>query len=176
MGIISGQTLAETHVREGEESQLRSVLEPFENRTKMKVLMSTKMGSASRALELSFGLSMGGYDVRLDQDIVLGPSTSHESFAFASTLEHFCMPADMMAIVHDKSTWARLGLSVFNTVIEPGWRGWLTMELSNRGPHTLRLKKGWPIAQVVFHRMEGHVEQYGDSKYQNQPRGPVEAR
>ena len=171
MGIISGQTLVETHVRKDEESQLRYVLEPFEQRTKMEV-----DGPLGKPLLVSYGLSMGGYDVRLDQDIVLGPSTSHESFALASTLEHFCMPADMMAIVHDKSTWARLGLSVFNTVIEPGWRGWLTMELSNRGPHTLRLKKGWPIAQVVFHRMEGHVEQYGDSKYQNQPRGPVEAR
>ena len=171
MGIISGQTLVETHVRKDEESQLRSVLEPFESRTKMEV-----DGPLGKPLLVSYGLSMGGYDVRLDQDIVLGPSTSHESFALASTLEHFCMPADMMAIVHDKSTWARLGLSVFNTVIEPGWRGWLTMELSNRGPHTLRLKKGWPIAQVVFHRVEGHVEQYGDSKYQNQPRGPVEAR
>lgn len=171
MGVISGATLAMTLVRKDEESQKRSVLEPFEPRTKMKIFLWEK-----GELELSYGLSMAGYDVRLDQDVVLGPATSHESFSLASTLEHFCMPPDMLAIVHDKSTWARLGLSVFNTVIEPGWRGWLTMELSNRGPHTLRLKKGWPIAQVVFHRVEGHVEQYGDSKYQDQSRGPVEAR
>lgn len=170
MGVISGTTLAMTLVRKDEDSAKRQVLEPFGPRTRMRV------AAADRALELSYGLSMAGYDVRLDQDIVLGPSTSHESFALASTLEHFCMPPDMLAIVHDKSTWARLGLSVFNTVIEPGWRGWLTMELSNRGPHTLRLRKGWPIAQVVFHRVEGSVEQYGDSKYQDQSRGPVEAR
>lgn len=170
MGVISGTTLAMTLVRKDEDSAKRQVLEPFESRTKMKIEMS------GRQLELSYGLSMAGYDVRLDQDIVLGPSTSHESFSLASTLEHFVMPPDMLAIVHDKSTWARLGLSVFNTVIEPGWRGWLTMELSNRGPHTLRLRKGWPIAQVVFHRVEDHVEQYGFSKYQDQERGPVEAR
>lgn len=170
MGVISGATLAISLVRKDEDSAKRQILQPFEQRTKMKIEMG------DRQLELSYGLSMAGYDVRLDQDIVLGPSTSHESFALASTLEHFVMPPDMLAIVHDKSTWARLGLSVFNTVIEPGWRGWLTMELSNRGPHTLRLKKGWPIAQVVFHRVEGRVSQYGDSKYQDQERGPVEAR
>ena len=170
MGVISGTTLAMTLVRKDEDSAKRQVLEPFEPRTRVEVSMG------DRQLSLSYGLSMAGYDVRLDQDILLGPSTSHESFALASTLEHFCMPPDMLAIVHDKSTWARLGLSVFNTVIEPGWRGWLTMELSNRGPHTLRLRKGWPIAQVVFHRVEGSVEQYGSSKYQDQERGPVEAR
>ena len=170
MSVISGTTLAMTLVRKDEDSAKRQVLEPFEPRTKMRIW------AADRALELSYGLSMAGYDVRLDQDIVLGPSTSHESFSLASTLEHFVMPPDMLAIVHDKSTWARLGLSVFNTVIEPGWRGFLTMELSNRGPHTLRLKRGWPIAQVVFHRVEGHVQQYGASKYQDQSRGPVEAR
>ena len=175
MGAISGTTLAMTLVRKDEDCARRQVLDPFEPRTKMKILMQTD-SCLLRELELSYGLSMAGYDVRLDQDVVLGPSTSHESFALASTLEHFCMPPDMLAIVHDKSTWARLGLSVFNTVIEPGWRGWLTMELSNRGPHTLRLRKGWPIAQVVFHRVEGSVEQYGDSKYQDQSRGPVEAR
>ena len=171
MGIISGHTLLTTLVRKDEDSAKRQVLEPFCARSKIEAV-----GPRGELLTLSYGLSMAGYDVRLDQDVTLGPSTSFESFSLASTKEHFCMPPDMLAIAHDKSTWARLGLSVFNTVIEPGWRGWLTMELSNRGPLTLRLKKGWPIAQVVFHRVEGVVEQYGDSKYQNQPRGPVEAR
>jgi dUTPase len=67
-----------------------------------------------------------------------------------------------MGIVHHKSTWARRGLVVQNTVIEPGWHGYLTIELTNHGPGALSLQWGMPIAQIVFHRLEAVTEQpYG---------------
>jgi dCTP deaminase len=85
------------------------------------------------------------------------------------------MPTDLVAFVHDKSTWARRGLSLFNTVIEPGWSGFLTLEIVNHSTNPLRLLSGDPIAQIVFMRMEEPAEKPYAGKYQNQKRGPQEA-
>ena len=57
---------------------------------------------------VSHGMSEAGYDIRIAQDIVLHP---FRRFRLASTMERFQMPTDMVAIIHDKSTWARRGLS-----------------------------------------------------------------
>lgn len=119
----------------------------------------------------SYGVSYAGYDIRIKQDIFLRCG----DFSLASTVEHFQMPAGVIAIVHDKSTWARRGLSVFNTVIEPGWCGWLTLELKNQHHENhISIAAGDPIAQVIFHRIDGDAEQYS-GKYQDQPDQPVEA-
>ena len=56
---------------------------------------------------VSHGLSEAGYDLRIKQAITLHPL---KRFAIASTVERFEMPSDLVAIVHDKSTWARRGL------------------------------------------------------------------
>jgi len=128
----------------------------------------------------SFGLSMCGYDIRLDQDVWLPPGMT----VLASTLERFTMPLDVVGIVHDKSTWARRGISVQNTVIEPGWSGFLTLELlysplchpAVSRTDGMKIIAGSPIAQVIFHQVSEMTEGYGDGKYQNQERGPQEAR
>lgn len=86
------------------------------------------------------------------------------------------MPDDVVAFVHDKSTWARRGLSLFNTVIEPGWNGFLTLELVNNSNKELFISEGSPIAQIIFMRMEEAAEKPYTGKYQNQKRGPQEAR
>ena len=83
------------------------------------------------------------------------------------------MPPNLVGIVHDKSTWARRGLSVFNTVIEPGWKGFLTLELVYHGVEPLHIPAGSGIAQVIFHRTSDHAEYVG--KYQNQRNEPVPA-
>ena len=83
------------------------------------------------------------------------------------------MPQSLVAIVHDKSTWARRGLSVFNTVIEPAWKGWLTLELIYHGWKPLRIKAGTGIAQVLFHEIHEPTAYKG--KYQNQENKPVSA-
>lgn len=93
----------------------------------------------------------------------------------ASTIEHFTMPDDVLGEVKDKSSWARRGLAVQNTVIEPGWRGHLTLELTNHGDEGLTIHRGQPIAQIIFHQVLGLVTPY-DGKYQDQARGPQDAR
>ena len=125
---------------------------------------ATKIGG------MSAGLSHCGYDVRIKTGAFLDAG----EFAIASTIERFTMPLDVMAVVHDKSTLARRGLSVFNTVIEPGWEGWLTLELVNNSARPIQIEAGTPIAQIIFQRLDRPVEGYA-GKYQNQADMPVAA-
>jgi len=127
---------------------------------------------------MTFGLSSAGYDVRVEFDLespysyrVLNPG----DFILASTVERFKMPNDLIASVADKSSWARRGLAVQNTIIEPGWEGWLTLELTNHGKETLRIEKGMAIAQIVFQTLDFPTDQPYEGKYQDQQRGPVGA-
>jgi dCTP deaminase len=123
-----------------------------------------------RAFGRSYGVSYAGYDVRLDQDILFGP----KGFRLASTVERFSMPRNLLGVVHDKSTNIRLGIAVHNTVIEPGWSGFLTLEISNQSWRPIFLRKGMPIAQVIFHVVDQEVEGY-TGKYHDQARGPQKA-
>lgn len=120
----------------------------------------------------SYGLSACGYDVRLAQDIWLWPFWGR----LASTIEKFHMPSGVMAEVKDKSSWARRFVTVQNTVIEPGWRGTLTLELTNHRLWPVRLRKGSPIAQIVFYQLDEPSEQPYAGKYQDQQPGPQPAR
>jgi dCTP deaminase len=117
---------------------------------------------------MSFGLSHAGYDVRIAEEVWLMPG----AFSLASTMEEFFMPKDLVAFVHDKSSWARLGLSLFNTVIEPGWCGYLTLELVNHSDVPLVIRAGDPIAQIIFMRLEEPTEKPYTGKYQDQKAGP----
>lgn len=121
---------------------------------------------------MSFGLSACGYDVRIAEHVRL----ERGAFALASTIEHFDLPADVVGMLCDKSTWARRGLSIFNTVAEPGWRGHLTLELVNHGPETLILWPGDPVGQMVFHWLDLPTDQPYTGKYQDQAKGPQSAR
>jgi dCTP deaminase len=94
-------------------------------------------------------------------------------FCIASAIEEFQMPNNLLGRVCDKSTWARRGLSVFNTVIEPGWNGFLTLELVYHGQENLHIPAGAGIAQVLFSRVAVPASYAG--KYQNQQDRPVEA-
>lgn len=120
---------------------------------------------------VSYGLTEAGYDIRIKQEIVLN---AEHRFTLASTVEEFDMPQGLAGIVHDKSTWARRGLSVFNTCIEPGWRGFLTLELVYHGVIPLYIPAGAGIAQVLFHQLAQRASY--DGKYQNQPDAPVGAK
>lgn len=151
---------------------------------------------------VSHGLAEVGYDIRIKQEVTFVPSgTSHKlpvygylnpnrnhvsvyedddnnelcvgNFTLASSFEQFHMPHDLVGLVKDKSTWARKGLSVFNTVIEPGWKGWLTLELVYHGQQVLHIPAGCGIAQVIFEVLEEEATYNG--KYQNQENRPVAA-
>ena len=115
---------------------------------------------------LSYGLSNASYDVRIEQSITLWPGR----FVLASTIEVFNMPDDLAAVVMDKSTNARRGLCVQNTFVDPGFRGWLTVELTNHSWRFIKLESGDAIAQVVFHQLDKPTKGYS-GKYQNQERG-----
>lgn len=122
---------------------------------------------------LSGGLGPAGYDVSVEFDghgevrtVMLKPG----EFLLASTVEHFKMPDNILGVVHDKSTLARRGLAVQNTVIEPGWSGYLTLELTNHSNETMWLSRGQPIAQVIFHYVRNGFPYSG--KYPDQKRGP----
>lgn len=141
----------------------------------------------------SYGMSEAGYDIRIAEDIIFEPGgkwkspsivrylrnaewpdpTIYGNFCLASTIEEFQMPNNLTGIVHDKSTWARRGLSVFNTVIEPGWNGFLTLELVFNGSEPIRIESGTGIAQVIFHETRQQAKYEG--KYQNAVAGPQEA-
>lgn len=141
---------------------------------------------------VSYGLGEAGYDIRIKQSIQFSPGDpfnparvavmlpGHEPdfetgrFALASTIEEFQMPETLVGVVHDKSTWARRGLSVFNTVIEPGWKGYLTLELVYHGNKELIIPAGAGIAQVLFHETQEAAAYNG--KYQHQDDRPVPAR
>ena len=147
MTVLSAQTI-----------RRRVMVSPFYERTQVN--------------GLSFGLSTAGYDVRIAEEIWMWPGR----FVLASTIEHFDMPDDLLAIVHDKSTWARRGLTVQNTVVESGWKGYLTLELTLHSWRPIRLRAGDPIAQIVFHKLDEPTELPYSGKYQNQPAGPQRAR
>lgn len=142
----------------------------------------------------SFGLGEAGYDIRIKQTLRFSESTKYGGrrtvevfnggfenrvsnvfgrFSLASAIEEFQMPNWLTGIVHDKSTWARRGLSVFNTVIEPGWGGFLTLELVYHGEEELIIPAGSGIAQVMFHEVTEARAYTG--KYANQPDRPVAA-
>jgi dCTP deaminase len=120
---------------------------------------------------MSFGLSACGYDIRVREALVV---PAH-GFVLASSVERFRMDPEIMAVVHDKSSWARKGLAVQNTVIEPGWEGYLTLEVTNSRDWSLKIPAGAPIAQVIFHKLDQATDQPYHGKYQDQPARPVPA-
>lgn len=147
---------------------------------------------------VTYGLGEAGYDIRIAQTVIFKPNGWHPAdtrpcvarkwhmpdgsqvgdygpgrFILASAMEEFQMPNNLVGIVHDKSSWARRGLSVFNTVIESGWCGWLTLELVFHGDEELIIPAGSGIAQVVFHSTTDTATYAG--RYNNQPDRPIEA-
>lgn len=141
---------------------------------------------------VTYGLGEAGYDIRIKQTIRFVPGKDEIQraasgdlndplgeiltgrFVLASAIEEFDMPDNLVGVVHDKSTWARRGLSVFNTVIEPGWKGFLTLELVYHGNEELVIPAGSGIAQVLFHEIT-HPAAY-TGRYQNQDNQPVPAK
>ena len=120
----------------------------------------------------SYGLSSCGYDVRLRQTIWVWPFWGRKG----SIIEYIDLPDDLSAGLKDKSTNARLMVFVANTVTEPGWRGYLTVELTRHKPWPIRLRRGTPIAQVQFILLDEATERPYSGKYQDQGVDPQPAK
>ena len=144
---------------------------------------------------MSYGCSEAGYDIRIKQEIRFYPvnrdaefkkfrvmvytndsltSDGEGRFTIASAIEEFQMPTNLLGRVCDKSSWARKGLSVFNTVIEPGWNGFLTLELVYHGNTELIIPADAPIAQVIFEEVKNPAQYNG--KYQFQSSEPTPSK
>ena len=150
---------------------------------------------------VSYGLSSAGYDIRLGHkftrriDGIADPhrdqleaehvTTTDDRYIIAPrdcvlavSLESFTMPDEIVGVCLGKSTYARLGLIVNVTPLEPGWKGYLTMELHNASSHPIVVHSGEGIAQIMFHRIAVPDTTYAmrGGKYQNQPAVPVTAK
>ena len=133
--------------------------------------------------KISFGLSSFGYDIRVAPEfkvftnvhnlVVDGPECiiPPNSFALARTVEHFRIPRDVLVLCVGKSTYARCGIIVNVTPLEPTWEGFLTLEISNTTPLPARIYGGEGIAQLVFFQGDEPPQvAYADrrGKYQGQ--------
>lgn len=101
------------------------------------------------------------------QHVIIPPN----SFALCETVEYLEIPRDVLAICVGKSTYARCGLIVNVTPLEPEWRGKVTLEISNTTPLPARVYANEGIAQLIFLKADQVCEvSYADKggKYQDQ--------
>ena len=87
-------------------------------------------------------------------------------------MEHLEIPRDILGVCVGKSTYARIGIIVNVTPLEPEWRGKVTIEISNTTPLPAKVYAGEGIAQVIFLRADAPCQvSYADKKgkYQDQP-------
>ena len=108
-----------------------------------------------------------------DQPFMLHPG----EFVLASTLERIELPDDLVARLEGKSSLGRIGLLIHSTAgyVDPGWKGHLTLELSNVANLPVTLYYGMKIGQISYTRLSTPAENlYGSdalqSKYQGQTR------
>lgn len=146
--------------------------------------------------KISFGLSSYGYDFRITDEfkvftniknVIVDPKNFDprsfvdfkgkecvippNSFVLARSLEYFRIPRDVLGVCLGKSTYARCGLVVHVTPLEPEWEGFVTVEISNTAPLPSKIYAGEGISQVVFIRGAKECEvSYADKKgkYQGQ--------
>jgi dCTP deaminase len=123
---------------------------------------------------------------RLTEKVSIGdddPFMLHPGeFILGSTLEHVEVPADLVARLEGKSSLGRIGLLIHSTAgyVDPGWKGHLTLELSNVSNLPITLYYRMKIGQLSFLMLSTPAEHlYGDkelgSKYQGQ-KGPTASR
>ena len=128
-----------------------------------------------RGNKISYGLSSYGYDARVSNEFKIFTNINSEvvdpknfkqsnfiskkgsecivppnSFDLASTVEYFKIPNDIMVICLGKSTYARCGIIVNVTPLEPGWEGYVTLEFSNTTPLPAKIYANEGAAQFIF--------------------------
>ena len=124
---------------------------------------------------ISYGVSSYGYDMRIGDEFKIFTNINNtvvdpknfdpksfvdykgdvciippNSFVLASSLEYFRIPRDVLVICLGKSTYARCGLVVNVTPLEPEWEGYVTIEISNTTPLPAKIYANEGIAQLIF--------------------------
>ncbi len=128
-----------------------------------------------RGNKISYGLSSFGYDARVANEFKIFTNVNSEiidpknfklnnfiskkgdeciippnSFVLSSTVEYFRIPNDVMVICLGKSTYARCGIIVNVTPLEPSWEGNVTLEFSNTTPLPAKIYANEGAAQFIF--------------------------
>jgi len=168
-------------------AQSHGLIEPFE---------AQQVRSVDGQKVISFGTSSYGYDIRcapefkiftninstivdpkafdsgsfvdLESSVCVIPPNS---FALARTVEYFRIPRNILTICLGKSTYARCGIIVNVTPLEPEWEGHVTLEFSNTTPLPAKIYANEGVAQVIFLQSDEPCEvSYADrnGKYQGQ--------
>ena len=168
-------------------AQSHGLIEPFEPK-QVREVNGQKV--------ISFGTSSYGYDIRCAPEFkiftninatIVDPKNFDSgsfvdvykdvcvippnSFALARTIEFFRIPRDILTICLGKSTYARCGIIVKVTPLEPEWEGHVTLEFSNTTPLPARIYANEGVAQVIFLQSDESCEvSYRDrgGKYQGQ--------
>ena len=168
-------------------AEQEGMIEPFE---------PGQIRAAGQQRVISYGTSSYGYDVRCSDDFkvftninsaVVDPKAFDEnsfvsieadvciippnSFALARTVEYFRIPRNVLTICLGKSTYARCGIIVNVTPLEPEWEGHVTLEFSNTTPLPARIYANEGVAQMLFFESDEVCEtSYKDrgGKYQGQ--------
>ena len=140
-----------------------------------KKMISPFVGNQQRGNNISYGLSSFGYDARVSNEFKIFTNVNSEtvdpknfkkdsfiskkaneciippnSFVLASTVEYFKIPDDILVICLGKSTYARCGIIVNVTPLEPGWEGHVTLEFSNTTPLPAKIYANEGAAQFIF--------------------------
>lgn len=141
---------------------------------------------------ISYGLSSYGYDCRVVDEYLIYHNLEStyidpkdfdvsnfikisgkgyvlippNSFALTETIEYIKVPRDCIVLIAAKSTYARCGLVVNATVLEPEWEGTVTLELSNTTPLPVKVYSGEGIVQLLFFKNTSRVclHSYADRK------------
>ena len=138
---------------------------------------------------VSYGVSSYGYDIRVSDEFMIFTNVNStivdpknfdkknvvevkgdciippNSFALCRSVEYFKMPRDVLAICVGKSTYARCGIIVNVTPLEPGWEGHVTLEFSNTTPLPAKIYANEGVAQFVFLKGNERPEiSYSDRK------------
>ena len=146
--------------------------------------------------KISFGLSSYGYDARVSNEFKIFTNVNSEivdpknfkssnfitknsseciippnSFVLARTVEYFKIPKNVLVICLGKSTYARCGIIVNVTPLEPEWEGHVTLEFSNTTNLPAKIYAGEGVAQMLFFESDEECEisyKDRDGKYQGQ--------
>ena len=86
------------------------------------------------------------FGTKIGKECIITPN----SFALGSTIEYFKIPESVLVICLGKSTYARCGIIVNVTPLEPGWEGHVTLEFSNTTPLPAKIYANEGVAQFVF--------------------------
>lgn len=105
------------------------------------------------------------FDIPFTRSFLLHPG----SLILVPTLEWVVIPPDLQGVVTARSSWAREGLNIATaTIVNPGYRGIITLELANFGEIPIRLYPGLRIAQIAFYSLEQHDKQKDANGLQGQ--------